>query len=482
MRLLQLAARAARVLPGRRGAVAAFLTDRATMDRGASPAQLGRTIRRLLSAADARLDAGDVDAACELAVKAQILAFHPRGMAQEHTPASDDAQLAPFRASRIGQLLHGPVPAAPPAVGKRASTAAAGEIRLLVVAHKNFTFADRLIDLLRDEPGLAIEKIDLAELGLDDALQLAPLTRDRVRIARGGARIQPPPALAEAIRRSDVVLAEWGNQTLAYMSMLDGLGTSRGGAPLLSRVHRYELDTAPWHLADVASVDSWLFIAAHIARRAQHQRGIEEDRIHLVHNANDLARFDERKSTGAERTLLHEGWSRRAKDVGFALDVLELLPEDDPPWRLLLAGRPAAPGADPETDALRARIDAAGAVEILGFRDDMPRVLEDVGFILSTSLGEGSHEVVAEGAAAACVPVVRDWPHNRGYGGAVSVYPEQWVVADAERAARRILDLQNPAVQRREGAAARRFILSSREPAQVRESYVAILRGLAADA
>jgi hypothetical protein len=72
----------------------------------------------------------------------------------------------------------------------------------------------------------------------------------------------------------------------------------------------------------------------------------------------------------------------------------------------------------------------------------VPRALTDVGVILSTSVREGSHCGLMEGAASGAVPVVRDWPFFAGRpNGARTLYPADWVVANPEEAAERVLAL-----------------------------------------
>lgn len=78
----------------------------------------------------------------------------------------------------------------------------------------------------------------------------------------------------------------------------------------------------------------------------------------------------------------------------------------------------------------------------LGPTDDVPGMLTDIGVILSSSVREGCHVGLMEGAASAAVPVVRDWPFYAGKpNGARTLYPEGWVVESAEEAARRILEV-----------------------------------------
>lgn len=490
MSLRTVAYRCGAKLPGRIGSVLAFASDQADLQAGRVPARLPRTVERLLRAADRALATKDVERAVDLAAKAQILAFHRRYVEQAlpaRTPDVDRDHLAPFRRSEVGRLLFDAETAAPLAVSDvsprdRADAGGGTEpvpLRVLVVTMKNWTFIDRVIEASTDRGDVEWERIDLSELGLQSSLRETPLTRARLRATLTGERLQPPLELARALERCDVVFVEWGHHVLAYMSLLGGIGAEFGGIPLVTRIHRQELDTSYFHLVDVPRVDRWFAIAPHIAERARELAPrLEENRIRLVHNVNDLERFDPDKTELAGRTLLHMGWSRPLKDPEFAFDVLEKLRRHDPDWRLLLAG----PGPDPASRnpwsrRVRERRRTLGdAVVELGHREDMEAVLRDTGFLVSTSLSEGSHESVAEGAAAACVPVVRDWPAVRAYGGAASVYPAPWVVRDVEQAVSRILAHADPAARTLAGALAREQIFLERDPDKILEEYVSALR------
>lgn len=479
--------RIASLAPGRLGAVAAFAADQACLHAGVEPERLDRTVQRLLDAADRSLAQQDLDRAADLAAKAHILAFH-RHHVETSLPVRDvevdQEHLAPFRRSQVGRLLHGTT-----APGSDATGSATGDpllagpgrspLRVLVVAYRNFTFIERVITESTARGDIAWQRLDLADLGLAPFLREGPLTRARLHAAVSGERVQPPPELARALEECDVVLVEWGHHALAYMSLLDGVGADFGGVPLVTRLHRQELDTAYVHLVDVPRVDRWLFIATHIARRAQVViPGLGRQRVRLVHNVNDLSRFTAEKSEGAARTLLHVGWSRPLKDVEFAFDILERLRVEDPSWRLLLAGPgPATDTPTPWTTRVLERRRALGdAVVELGHRDDMEAILRDAGFLLSTSLSEGSHESVAEGAAAACVPVVRNWPVVRAYGGAASEYPQSWVVDDVGAAVARIRSLAEPGTRDRAGQEARRTILEQRRPGTILDDYASVLQ------
>jgi len=58
------------------------------------------------------------------------------------------------------------------------------------------------------------------------------------------------------------------------------------------------------------------------------------------------------------------------------------------------------------------------------FMDEMADWFVNVDFILSCSFREGTHEVIIEGAALGCVPIIRDWPMVKDLGGARAVFSD----------------------------------------------------------
>ena len=483
-------------LPGILGARAAFVRARDALGSGTASIDLVEaTIVRLLRHADASEHRGEIDTAADMASKALHLIFHPTRrdcLAPNGSVREDRNVLAPLAESAVLRAITSPAhgkglldEVSQPRADKDSPQEEATRIgnqplRVVVCGHRNMLFADRLIASLSADKSVLTRRIDLSALGLDEDVRLGPLTRERLGQVHGEKRLTAPPELKEAIEWADVVFGEWGNHALAYLSMLDGVGLRRGGTALVTRVHHFEIDTAYFHLVDLDAVDHWVFIAEHIRRRAARLRGLSRAKTSVIPNVNNLRRFTDRKVDGAERTIIHTDWSRRAKDVRFAFEVLRRLRSDGEDWRLLLTGRLPSDTVPAGRALLNEARMLGEAVEVLGYRDDMPEVMQRAGFVLSSSRSEGSHEVVAEGASAACVPIVRDWPLNRADGGASSVYPVDWVVQDEADAVQRIRDITVDGAVRERGRQAREYILRERDDARVRDLYVMALRRVVA--
>lgn len=476
-------------LPGRAGDHVLFSATLRELGAGRVPTDLQAKVARLLRRADRDLARGWGAAALEWFDQAIQLSFHPSvHHGSQLSPLATDPQtfLAPYRSSAMAHLMIDS-PDVP-------SADIRGGHRVLVVSHGSWTFIQRVIAALTDEGAeddgravpdssasrpWSITTLDLSTLPADQRPSHRAALRGRWDLTAHGRRGAVPPALEAALADVDTVFVEWGTYAFAWLSQLD-LGEVR----LVARLHRFEAFTPYPMLADFARTQEMLFVSPAVRDQvaATSPRLVQAPSIRIVDNPHDYAPFTPTKLPGSERTLIQVGWAPPVKDAGFTLDVLERLREQDGAWRLLLVGpAPADPPLAREAryvTSVRERLRALGeAVEVLGRRDDVPDLMRRAGFVISSSRHEGTHEAVAEGAMAACVPVVRDWPEATRYSGAATIYPEDWVVADADAAAARILAHADAAEQERAGHEARAWTLSHRDPSQILAPYREALLG-----
>jgi glycosyltransferase involved in cell wall biosynthesis len=168
----------------------------------------------------------------------------------------------------------------------------------------------------------------------------------------------------------------------------------------------------------------------------------------LIYNTFDCERFNRERLPGAEFRLGMLGYCPKLKNPRLAVEILDRLRRHDQRWRLVLTGSP------PRSydwlwarDSERAYYEAfeqyveqqqlAGHLERQEWTDDSPAWYANVGFLLSCSDLEGSHQAVAEGMASGCVPVVRRWQ------GAEGMYPNSLLFDTAEEAEQLILECAN---------------------------------------
>jgi hypothetical protein len=138
------------------------------------------------------------------------------------------------------------------------------------------------------------------------------------------------------------------------------------------------------------------------------------------------------------------GYSNRNKDPIMGLQILKALREKHgKDWRLLLIGHAwdedKLSGLELEYyHNFCAYLEENNLQEAVEFREyvtDVPAALQDVGFTLSCSWREGTHEAVLEGMASGAIPVIRRWPMVRQFGAPETAYPGLDCFDTAEEAA-----------------------------------------------
>jgi glycosyltransferase involved in cell wall biosynthesis len=110
-------------------------------------------------------------------------------------------------------------------------------------------------------------------------------------------------------------------------------------------------------------------------------------------------------------------------------------------------------------EAFVAENDLVGSIVYRGFTRNIPEVMRDVGFILSCSWREGTHESILEGMASGAIPAVRKWPMVHQFGAPETVYPDLEYYDTAEEAAQIVLRYANPESFERRSAEAMTYAL-----------------------
>lgn len=486
--LILAGSRAVRHVPGAVGGLGTYFVALDELSAGQGSHDWRRDEAILLARADRALGRRRIASAVRWFDKALRVAYHPTLHMGAGSPLIEDpgAFLRPLRASRTGQmLLESPIPegAAPrrPEPRPREVTNEGGDgdpvVHLLVIAQQNWTFLRPLLDALRETGRFEILEFEVDGLPEADRPDRERILRARYDLVTEGRRIPTPERLVEAYEWADVAFVEWGHHILSWITMLD-MAPRR----LVARYHRFEAFTPFPLLHDHSVIDRLLHVSPPIRglvnETAPASASVPTDIVGNLLSRGLGTVSDTPRDT---RVIVQVGWNREIKDVLFSLDLIERLHREDPAYRLKLVGPelPDLPEEDtPYQSRVRQRLAAlpSGAVEQLGVRRDVPEIFAAAGIVLSSSFGEGTHESVMEGLATGCPAVVRDWPHAREYGGASSIYREQWVVPDVETAAQRIRELQDPARYAEESAAAREWAVLHRSPERVVDGYDRALR------
>lgn len=459
-------------LPTAHGARARFVLARRRLDDGRREGDRPGLVRELLAHADAAHARGDGAGAVDWSDKALQLLFHPTVHYGDMPPPTTDpdlAFLAPLRESVVGRLL-----TAAPDTALRDAPRPGGR-RVLILAGSSWTFVDRVAAALAERERFEVRSVDVSTLPEAVRPTRHGVLEARYELATTGRRRPVPAELRADIAWADTIFVEWGSYPFAWFTLLADTGKR-----VIARLHRFEAYTPYPQLASYVNLDQFLLVSPMIREllAAEAPRLQQAPEPTLVHNAHDFSVFSADKEAGYDRTLLQVGWAIPVKDVLFTMRVLERLRAEDPSWRLLLAGRGPGESDGPWGRRVRAALDAAGdAVQELGHRSDMPAVFRRAGFLMSSSRNEGVHEAVSEGAAAACLPVVRDWPELRAWGGVGLLFPDSWIVETSEDAAARIRAHADRADLDPARHAAREWLLAGREQETTIDDYEAAVLG-----
>jgi hypothetical protein len=196
---------------------------------------------------------------------------------------------------------------------------------------------------------------------------------------------------------------------------------------LIIRVHRFDAFSWCGHLVDWSKVDGLVFVSKSIQSVFWEIHGLKVIDIPYVIARNaEVTKLEINVPTVKTLGLLQ--YNKGVKDPMFALELLKYFREQDSEWRLLVAG----PDWDTnQSNSLRIQFfefieknSLKDSVLIEGYQEDPSAWYKKIGFMLSASVSEGSHEVIRESILAGSVPLIRNWPAIKEFGGAYGAYPE----------------------------------------------------------
>lgn len=234
------------------------------------------------------------------------------------------------------------------------------------------------------------------------------------------------PVLSKLIDWCDLVFCEWWTHPATFFSrFLDG------SKSLVVRCHSFEAFYMEPFYTNLRGVDGVIFIADHIRKifNEVFDGAIPpEFDTAVIENLRDYSQLTVHQRTEAERfTLGMTQYASANKDPLLAIEVLEKLRLSDRRWRIRFVGDPWPDDlSNKETDyanAFNARIAELGDAVIVDERtNDINAWLHGVGFVLSTSHREGSHESLLEGMLTGAIPVLRRWPMVQQFGAPECVF------------------------------------------------------------
>lgn len=280
--------------------------------------------------------------------------------------------------------------------------------------------------------------------------------------------------LAEA----DVIFCEWSLGNVRWYSQ-----NKLPGQRLITRFHAQELRTKFLDDAHIDNIDKFIFVSPAGMRRAQVRFGIPSEKSVVIGNTFDFGRLARYRPNIDPKILGLVGSVPQSKRLDLALDIIEGLGGTNAEFRLDIQGKeyleyPWLLNRENERKYFEEQYERIAESDFLkgsvGFGGHNPNIAEWYssvpGFILSTSDHEGTHQAIAEGGAAGCVPIIMPWP------GAEMVYGDRWLVESVEDAIQRIRALNDdPDKFREESFAIRNYVRRNFSPNVVAKQIVEII-------
>lgn len=236
------------------------------------------------------------------------------------------------------------------------------------------------------------------------------------------------PIFHDLMDWADIVLAEWCNIPAIWLSR--ALDEKK---KLVVRLHSYEAFTFHPYFMNWGGVDGIIYVSDPIRQimNAKHGERLAAVRQITLPNVrkyptNPATKVPEDRSF----VLGLAGYNSANKNPIMALEILKKLRSHDPRWHLKLVGYPwpekpnlfEANYRDRFFDQLKDE-SISSAVSVQPFVDEMYDWCRSIGFMLSTSDREGTHETIVEGMSVGAVPIIRNWPMVAPFGGPKAVYP-----------------------------------------------------------
>ncbi len=238
---------------------------------------------------------------------------------------------------------------------------------------------------------------------------------------------------------ADVIFCEWALGNAVWFSQ-----HKKPGQVLIIRLHAQEVRARDrisfiWEI-DWEKVDRLVLITDHLYEWMINEFPQLKSKACLVYNAVNIHENDDYIEEEDRRfTLGFVGLVPSLKRIDLAVALIMLLKSRDSRFTLRIKGKgpeefPWMQSRVTEMEWYRniyRHIDALnsefpGSIQFDPFDPEMNAWYSKIGFILSLSDSEGSHQAVAEGMAQGCIPAMRNWV------GASQIYPPMFVSTTLE--------------------------------------------------
>ncbi len=287
----------------------------------------------------------------------------------------------------------------------------------------------------------------------------------------------------DLLGKADIIFCEWFLGNAVWYSQY-----KRQGQRLIVRFHLQELETEYPKQAKMDNIDCVVFVSKHTCRDAIDKFGWESlrDRFFVIPNAIDCAYYNRQKTAHSIYNIGIVGIAPKRKRLDLALDVLEACRSRDQRFKLFIKGKSPTEytwlrNRPAELEYFTEQLDRITSNPVLregvvfdGWDANMGEWYRKIGFILSVSDFEGTHQSVAEGGASGALPIMRNWE------GADEVYRSDWIYADTNAMATKVLEYsRNPRLWAADSAVCVHYMKSSFDVSLVARLYDQVLYGSA---
>ncbi|GAA0247483.1 glycosyltransferase [Marinomonas primoryensis] len=245
---------------------------------------------------------------------------------------------------------------------------------------------------------------------------------------------------------SDIFFVDWLNHNTNWV--LENVSDDK---KIIVRIHSYEVLSFFPVTINFGRIDGLIFISEGIKDMFLELWGwllpndILIDVLDNIRSKKRISLENEVSTKKRNKTIGMMQYADSVKGFRFAFDVFKGVYKVDPEFKLLLCGKTLAEIDSEENINIQNEIKQLpeGVVQELGYIKDIDSFFRKVGYMLSTSEREGSHESIIEGMAYGCVPIIRNWPILAPFNGAKRAFPMCDIIDRVEEAVVQILSTKS---------------------------------------
>jgi glycosyltransferase involved in cell wall biosynthesis len=230
---------------------------------------------------------------------------------------------------------------------------------------------------------------------------------------------------ARAIRNSDVVWLEWGNQLTRFLLAQKEL---LKGKKVIVRIHSYEIYDNLVDSIDFGAATDIIFVSSFMKKLflGKNLPSAVGRRLHVIHNGIDTRRFRFVPRTGSRTNFAFLAYISYKKDPMVMMQAFAFLARRYPGIRLHVAGMFQDRRYEIGMPSFLRKAGLAERVTFYGHIDNADQWLADKDYIISSSLNESQGVGILEAMSRGCRPLTYSFP------GADDIYPpsQLWTTFD----------------------------------------------------